>query len=134
MSLKRDEWERYRRQAEHTLVSAESDAGQAAFDWASFKAHQAADVALKGWVRARTHYATGHSVVRLLAEAGVSPPAELVDCARALDKVYIPARYPDAYDTGAPMDCYTQADARSAIECARRILGWLDDLARGESP
>ncbi|MDW8470040.1 MAG: HEPN domain-containing protein [Burkholderiales bacterium] len=131
--MKREEWERYRRQAVHTLASADSDAAQGVFDWASFKAHQAAELALKGWVRARTRYATGHSVVKLLAEAGEQAPAELLDCARALDKVYIPARYPDAYDTGAPMDYYTQADARSAIECARRILGWLDDLARGES-
>lgn len=131
--MKREEWERYRRQAEHTLISAEGDLAQGAFDWASFKAHQAAELALKGFVRARTHYATGHSVVKLLGEAGAQAPARLVDCARSLDKVYIPARYPDAYASGAPMDYYTHADARAAIECARAILDWLDDLARGRS-
>jgi HEPN domain-containing protein len=88
---------------------------------------------LKGHVRARTHYATGRSVVKLLAEAGAQPPEDLVDCARSLDKAYIPARYPDAFASGAPMDYYTQADARAAIECARAILGWLDDLASGRS-
>lgn len=119
MPVKREEWIRYRRQAEHTLASAESHAAQGAFDWSSFKAHQAADLALKGYVRSRTHYATGHSVVKLLGEAGAQPPADIVDCARSLDKVYIPARYPDAYASGAPMDYYTQADARAAIECAR---------------
>ncbi len=127
--MKRDEWERYRRQAEHTLASAQGDAAQRAFDWACFKAHQAADLAVKGFVRATVRYATGHSVVKLLAEVEGQPPARIVDCARALDKVYIPARYPDAYDAGAPMDYYTAADAQAAGDCARRILDWLDDLA-----
>lgn len=131
--MKREQWERYRRQADHTLVSAEGDLANAACDWTSFKAHQAAGLALKGYVRARTRYATGHSVVKLLGEAAVEPPTKLVDCARSLDKVYIPARDPDAYASGAPMDYYTQADARAAIECARAILSWLDDLARGRS-
>ncbi|HXF47353.1 MAG TPA: hypothetical protein VNK91_14665 [Burkholderiaceae bacterium] len=39
-----------------------------------------------------------------------------------MDKVYIPARDPDAYDAGAPMDYYTQADARAALDCARGVL------------
>ncbi len=60
---------------------------------------------------------------------GAAPPDALVDCARSLDKVYIPARYPDAYDAGAPMDYYAAADADAALDCARRILDWLDDLA-----
>lgn len=127
--MKRDEWERYRRQAEHTLTSAHGDAAQRAFDWACFKAHQAAELAVKGFVRATKHYATGHSVVKLLGAIDGGPAEALMDCARALDKIYIPARYPDAYDAGAPMDYYTAGDAQAAIDCARRILAWLDDLA-----
>lgn len=131
--MKREEWERYRRQARHTLASAEADAAQGAFDWASFKGHQAADLAVKGYVRATKHYATGHSILKMLGELPTQPPFDLLDCARSLDKVYIPARYPDAYDAGAPMDDYTQADARAAMQCARRILDWLDDLAARQS-
>jgi HEPN domain-containing protein len=127
--MKRDEWNRYLRQAAHTLQSADGDRPQGAFDWACFKAHQAAGLAVKGYVRATAHYATGHSIVRLLGEVGITAPAALVDCARSLDKVYIPSRYPDAYDAGAPMDYYTAADADAALDCARRILDWLDDLA-----
>jgi HEPN domain-containing protein len=127
--MKREEWERYRRQAAHTLQSAQGDHAHGAFDWACFKAHQAAELAVKGYVRATAHYATGHSIVRLLGEVGAAPPDALVDCARSLDKVYIPARYPDAYDAGAPMDYYTSVDADAALDCARRILDWLDDLA-----
>lgn len=127
--MKREEWERYRRQAVHTLASAKTDRAQAVFDWACFKAHQAAELAAKGYVRATSHYATGHSIVRLLATIGQAAPAALVDCAKALDKVYIPARYPDAFDAGAPLDYYTAADADASIECAQRILDWLDALA-----
>lgn len=127
--MKRDEWERYRRQAAHTLASAHDDAARGAYDWACFKAHQAVELALKGYVRATSHYATGHSVVKLLADCGSPAPQALVDCAKALDKVYIPARCPDAYDSGAPMDYYTAADANAAIDCAQRLLTWADDLA-----
>ncbi len=80
-------------------------------------------------MRATSHYATGHSVVKLLADCGSPAPQALVDCAKALDKVYIPARCPDAYDSGAPMDYYTAADANAAIDCAQRLLTWADDLA-----
>lgn len=127
--MKRDEWERYRRQAVHTLASAHDDAVRGVYDWACFKAHQAGELALKGYVRATSHYATGHSVVKLLADCAEPAPSALVDCAKSLDKVYIPARYPDAYDSGAPMDYYTAADAAAAIDCAQRLLAWADDLA-----
>ena len=90
--MKRDEWERYRRQAAHTLASAHDDASRWAYDWACFKAHQAGELALNGYVRATSHYAIGHSVVKLLADCGSPAPQALVDCAKALDKVYIPAR------------------------------------------
>jgi HEPN domain-containing protein len=105
-------------QAAHTLQSAHGDHAHGAFDWARFKAHQTADPAVKGYVRATAHYATGHSIVRLLGEVGAAPPKALVDCARSLDKVYMPARYPDAYDAGAPMDYYTSAGADAALDCA----------------
>jgi len=127
--MKRDEWQRYRRQAAHTLASAHDDAARGAYDWACFKAHQAGELALEGYVRATSHYATGHSVVKLLGECGAQAAEALLDCAKALDKVYIPARYPDAYDSGAPMDYYTAADAAAAIACAQRLLAWADGLA-----
>lgn len=129
--MKCQEWERYRRQAAHTLASANGDRSQGAFDWACFKAHQAAELAVKGYVRATSHYATGHSLVRLLAAIGHAVPDALVDCAKALDKVYIPTRYPDAFDAGAPLDYYTAADADACIDCARRLLDWLDAVVAG---
>lgn len=131
--MKRDEWLRYRRQAQHTLQSARRDQAAGDCDWACFKAQQAAELALKGFIRATRKYVTGHSVVKLLAEVGITPPDAILDCARELDKVYIPSRYPDAYDWGAPMDYYTATDAEKAITCATRILDWLDAHAPSQS-
>jgi HEPN domain-containing protein len=65
--MKPGEWERYRRQAEHTLASARRDRNAGDHDWACFKAQQAAELALKGFIRASREYATEHSVTRLLA-------------------------------------------------------------------
>jgi HEPN domain-containing protein len=127
--MKREEWQRYRRQARHTLDSAGRDRAAGDHDWACFKAQQAAELALKGYLRATRTYATGHSVVKLLAEMSPQPPEEILDCARELDKVYIPARYPDAYDAGAPLDYFRAGDSEKAIGCAARILDWLDALA-----
>jgi HEPN domain-containing protein len=133
MPIKQEEWQRYRRQAEHTLSSAGRDRKAGDHDWACFKAQQAAELALKGYVRATREYVTGHSVTRLLGALGEEVPDELVRCAHDLDKVYIPARYPDAYDSGAPMDYYGPPDSEKAIRCAARILRWLDDRAAAQS-
>ena len=40
----------------------------------------------------------------------------LVDTGKRLDKHYIPTRYPNGFDSGAPTDYYTEAEARHALE------------------
>ena len=42
--------------------------------------------------------------------------------AKKLDKHYIPARYPNAHPSGAPMDYYTKKEAERAVEYARTII------------
>jgi HEPN domain-containing protein len=90
--MKRDEWQRYRRQAEHTLDSARRDMQAGDHDWACFKAQQSAEIALKGYLRASQEYVTGHSVVKLLGMLDPAVAEDLFACARELDKTYIPAR------------------------------------------
>jgi HEPN domain-containing protein len=128
--MKQDEWLRYKRQADHTLDSARRDLKAGDFDWACFKSQQ---LAVKGYVRATREYVTGHSLMRLLIAVGTEVPGEMVDCGRELDKVYIPSRYPDVYDAGAPMDYYQASDAGRAVDCAARILAWLDAVAAEKS-
>lgn len=59
--MKINEWQRYRRQAMHTLESARRDSATGDHDWACFKAQQAAELALKGYIRATREYVTGHT-------------------------------------------------------------------------
>ena len=46
----------------------------------------------------------------------------LLDRARALDKLYIPTRYPNGLAGGAPADFYTRPEAERAIADAEEVL------------
>ena len=50
------------------------------------------------------------------------PPTELIDKAKELDRHYVPTRYPNFHPEGAPMDYYTEEDARRAIKYAEEIV------------
>lgn len=72
----------------------------------------------------------GHTLTALigsLPKNTYQPPAALIDYARSLDKFYIPTRYPNGFDSGAPTDYYTQAEAQAAITKAEAILGFCSD-------
>jgi len=49
----------------------------------------------------------------------------------ALDKHYIPTRYPNGFDSGAPGDYYTKADAQQAIENAKQIVEFCEGCVCG---
>lgn len=46
----------------------------------------------------------------------------LLDSALALDKLYIPTRYPDALAELTPGEAYTNSEAKLAIENAVQII------------
>jgi HEPN domain-containing protein len=68
--------------------------------------------------------AWGHTLTVLIGNlpSTIQPPTELIDYARILDKHYIPTRYPNSFDSGAPTDFYTSMEAQYAIQCAESIL------------
>lgn len=103
-------------------------------EWACFACHQAAEKALKAVFQARGEEAWGHTVSGLL-EALVSDPVNpLVKRAKALDKHYVPTRYPNGFASGAPMDYYTDEDADRAIEDAEAIIRYCEGLLAGPPP
>jgi HEPN domain-containing protein len=112
------------RQAESDLRHAGHAADDADYDWAAFAAHQAAEKAIKALFQKLHLDAWGHSVSQLLASlpANIQPPASLLDRGKKLDKHYIPTRYPNGFDRGAPVDYYTRPEADEAIEDAEAIL------------
>jgi HEPN domain-containing protein len=69
--------------------------------------------------------AWGHVVTELLDALRPYCSAiddDLLDRARALDKLHIPTRYPNSLDAGAPADFYTRPEAERAIADAEAVL------------
>jgi HEPN domain-containing protein len=113
------------RQAEADLQHARHALRDAHHEWACFAAQQAAEKAAKAAHAALGQEAWGHVVTELLDAlrpntSGVD--AELLDRARALDKLYIPTRYPNGLAGGAPADFYTRPEAERAIADAEAVL------------
>jgi HEPN domain-containing protein len=112
------------RQARLDIGHARLAAREGHFEWAVFAAQQAAEKACKALHLALGGDAWGHDLTALLAALpeGRRAPDNLVDRAKALDKHYIPARYPNGFAQGIPRDHYTQREADQAIADAEAIL------------
>lgn len=122
------EFERWLKQAENSLESADVDKDNSYFNWACFKAQQAAEYALKGLLRAFGKVAVGHSCYKLinqLKDLGVKVPRRINDRCRFLDRHYIPTRYPDAFTEASPFEFYDKATAQQAIVSAQEILAFV---------
>ena len=118
------------RQAVSDLRHARNSTDDGDFDWASFAAHQAAEKAIKELFQKLHLDAWGHTLSALLGnlpEASAAP-VRLIDAAKQLDKHYIPTRYPNGFERGAPVDFYTREEAERAIAHAEAIL----EFCRGE--
>jgi len=112
------------RQADKDLQHAKRALEAADFEWACFAAQQSAEKAVKALYQSIHVDAIGHSVSRMLLDLPVSltPTEDILEHAKGLDKHYIPSRYPSFHPEGAPLDYYTEADARRAIEGAEKIV------------
>lgn len=127
------EFGRWLGQAKHTYSLIERDIEAGGYDWACFKAQQAAELALKAVLKAVGRGGFGHNLVALYNEvAGVCPDnGEYEACVFFLDKLYIPHRYPDAFTEGEPWEHFSEREAREAMVCAQKILGWVEGCMGG---
>jgi HEPN domain-containing protein len=113
------------RQAEADLRHARNSREDGDYEWSCFAAHQAAEKALKALFLIHGSDAWGHTITILIGNLPKEveiPPETLVDSARILDKYYIPTRYPNGFESGAPTDFYTAQEALNAIQQAEVIL------------
>lgn len=112
------------RQAEADLRHARNSLAAEDYEWSAFASQQAAEKAVKALFQRLHLEAWGYSVTALLENLPVEskPPPKLVDRARELDKHYIPTRYPNGFERGAPVDYYTRREAESAITAAEEII------------
>jgi len=127
------EFSRWLAMARRTLESAARDVEGGDHNWACFKAHQAAEFAVRGLLYGAGRPARGRSVSKLLeaAEALVEVPGGLVELGKLLDKFYIPTRYVDAWSEGAPYEYFTRGDAESALRAAGEVVSFVEGLWRG---
>jgi HEPN domain-containing protein len=112
------------RQAEADLRHARNSKQAGDYDWAAFASQQAAEKAIKALFQHLHLEAWGHVLSALLENLpNKSKPAmDLIDRAKELDKHYIPTRYPNGFERGAPVDFYTSKEAGDAIANAKAII------------
>jgi HEPN domain-containing protein len=120
------------RQGEADLRHARNAREDGDYNWSAFAAHQAAEKAIKAVFQRRHLDAWGHTLSVLLESLPAGrPAADLVDAAKELDKHYIPTRYPNGFERGAPVDFYTRREADQAIANAESLLAWCRDQVGG---
>ncbi len=128
-ALDRDEFERWRREADRALESAHLQAGAGLHNWACFAAEQAAQLALKALLHGLGRGPWGDDLVRLgemARAAGLELPEDVAATLRRLGRHYIPSRYPDAHAAGSPGSHYGPEDSREAMADAERVLAYVD--------
>lgn len=117
------------RDLEHARTSIESRH----FEWACFAAQQGAEKAVKAVYERLGGVAWGHSVTGLLEglREQIEVPGDLLVAGRALDRFYVPARYPNGLVAGSPKDFYMEEDAEGAIRDSGEILRFCEGLLAG---
>jgi len=117
------------RQADLDREAAGDASKQRHYEWACFLAQQSAEKAVKAVHESGGTEAWGHSVAALLA--GLEDvPERVIEAGKALDKHYIPTRYPNSHPEGAPGDLYTAREAEQALADADTVV----EYARGRIP
>jgi HEPN domain-containing protein len=122
------------KQAKRDYEVAEAMMRDGFYEWACFAAQQSAEKALKAVFQKMHALTLGHSLGEFLKILGqkVTVDEEMKDCARALDRYYIPSRYPNGFSEGSPMEYFTEKEAHHALFCARRILGFCEGILVGK--
>ncbi|WP_038045142.1 HEPN domain-containing protein [Thermus caliditerrae] len=122
---RRLEGERWLLQAEDDLEAGRALLAAGKYAQAAFLAQQAGEKALKGLWLALGLDPWGHSLAWLIKDL----PGErgerlrsLLPLALALDKLYIPTRYPDALPGLIPKEAYTREEAEEALAHAQLLL------------
>jgi len=118
------------KQAVRDLKTAEDMAKSGFFEWSCFVAQQAAEKAVKAVFQKLNAAAWGHSVVELMKilSKKTTVSEELLNCARTLDRYYVPTRYPNSFESGSPYEYFTGKDAEDALVYSKRIIEFCKGL------
>jgi HEPN domain-containing protein len=130
--------EKERHEAERWIETAEEDLDAARklietqkYSHACFLAQQCGEKALKALWYAIGEDPWGHSIQKLIMEMPDVAMRErmeaLIEAGSALDRYYIPTRYPNGLPDLTPGKCYFLKDAEQSVEFAGRILAQVRD-------
>lgn len=102
-------------------------------EWACFAAQQAAEKAVEAVYARLRGAAWGRSVVELLEGLSerVEVPEEVRDAGRRLDRFYVPARYPNGWESGSPHRSFGEEDADGAVRDPDAVLRFCEGLLAG---
>ena len=115
-----EEFKRWQKHARSTLSSAYIDKSSGFYNWACFKAQQAAEYAIKVYLRGTGKDSFEQSVSLLLKKVNFDD--QIINVAKIIDKYYIPTRYTDAWAEGVPEDYFTVEEAAEAIDYSEFII------------
>lgn len=131
--LDREEYGRWRSEAERALESARREGAADAHNWSCFLAEQSARLALKALLHGLGRGPWGHDLIPLgeeVGKSGIEVSTHLQDALARLSRHYIPARYPDAHPAGSAASRYRGSDATAAIADAEQVLRFADESWR----
>ena len=102
------------------------------FEWACFQAQQAAEKALKAFLRLKGYRnLISHSVFALLRQCQeIEPEFAKVEDVRELDQYYLPTRYPDGLPHGVPHLFYRKENAQRCQSLAESVIELVAKLAK----
>ncbi len=126
-----DRSEDWLKQAKRDLKVARVTLENKFFEWTCFLSQQAAEKAVKALCEKLRIECWGHSVSRILKGLPINVPREIIEYAMILDRYYIPTRYPNGFETGAPAEYYTEKDAVEAIMYAEKIINFCEKHIQG---
>jgi HEPN domain-containing protein len=122
----RQEALRWWSQALADLKAARASLRSETFNWSCFQAQQAGEKALKACWMAHGEEPWGHSLFKLIDDLRLAEVkqalAGCVEAAKALDKLYIPTRYPNGLPDLTPAEAYTAKEAADALALAESVL------------
>ncbi|NPA49655.1 MAG: HEPN domain-containing protein [Thermodesulfobacteria bacterium] len=136
MSVKKnlEDARRWLRTAEMDLRAARILAQEGEYALSCFHAHQCGEKALKALWNAHDISPWGHSLVKLIRElerVDLQLYTELkgfLETAAALDKYYIPTRYPNGLPDLSPDEVYTRREAEEALRLVEPLYQKVKDL------
>jgi HEPN domain-containing protein len=89
---------------------------------ACFLAQQAAEKGLKAALYSRLRESRTHVLKMLVTDLDQTASETVLECARVLDNYYIPTRYANGHDSGAPYLHYGSHQSEQAIEYAGVLI------------